>query len=233
MSSRLDVTHIVLGTLAVVIGMVVGGLGPRGELRELRAEMDELLQRSSAGPNVGDALTAALISKAMTGGDRREPEATGNTEQEEDGSREDVVSRERTGSKSATALAEERRSRAQTMAYDSMELRRAQARASVVESLDPTPGQLEDLDQVTEDMNSELIIILETALDKYDEGGGDLSRRDFMVTAVEAMDTILAAEDEMLGTMSGLPVGQLDEAALDPISYLDPMVTELLSEIGR
>ena len=234
MKSRLDVTHIVLAALAVVIGMVVGGLGPRAELRELRAEMDTLLQRSTAGPNVGDALTAALITKAMTGGEAPTRAQVDNEETEEGRAvRDDRGDREVRGSTSATALAEERRSRAQTMAYDSMELRRAQARAAVVEVLDPSSRQLEELDQVTEDMNSELIVILEGALDKYDEAGGDLSRRDFMETTVEALDTILAAEDEMMGSMSGLPVDQLDAAALDPISYLDPMVTELLTEIGR
>jgi hypothetical protein len=64
------------------------------------------------------------------------------------------------------------------------------------------------------------------------ESGEDPTRRDAMEFAADALDSMLLAEDAMRSALDADQIDQLDEAALDPFSYVSPELVDLLSGLG-
>ena len=231
--------QIVLAALSLLVGLVLGGLGPRSEVRHLQKQLEE----QPDGPCVSTvgADLAALMGGRNRGqqapqrsplGDREpaelaemNPEAaelvesmSDEQERMEEGVREELSS----------GIGEEE----QELARTALELRRAQARAALVEDARPDETQMEAIDTAVKDMNDSLLELADEMAEIL-ESGEEPTRRDAMAFAADALDTMLVAEDEMRSALDADQIEQLDEGALDPFSYVGPEIIDVLGGMGE
>jgi hypothetical protein len=62
---------------------------------------------------------------------------------------------------------------------------------------------------------------------------GQPSRRDSMAFAADALDILITAEDAIGGSLTDDQRAAMDDESLDPFSYVDPALLDLLAEIDR
>ena len=113
-----------------------------------------------------------------------------------------------------------------------VELRRNQARAALVEDADPSDAQLDDIDEAVADMNESLQGLAQDLVDMLEEGSTP-GRRDAMVFAAEALDTMIDAEDRIWDSLDVEQRDAVDEASIDPFSYVDQSLLSVLAELGE
>ncbi len=238
--------HVAVAAIALVLGLILGGLGPRNDMRKLEkkyAEMDDGPCKSTLGTDL-----AAL----MGGGFGQEPDArpTRNDRRPATnplGDRDpDVIAAE--NPEAAELVAEmESEDGAEELAEDlaegldeeqlqlartALELRRAQARAALVEDAEPDETQLESIDIAVNEMNESLTNLAEE-LTTMIADGEEPTRRDAMEFAADALDTMLLAEDAMRGALDPDQLDLLDDGSLDPFSYVDPSLVDTLEKLGQ
>lgn len=234
---RTGMVAAVVGGLAFLGGVVAGGLGPRAELRTLRAELLEAERtaaqagRRSATSELTDLLVGGVRSSADPERPHRGSEERGAPapqaepeELAEDGlpvgeARDEVQP------------AEEGASRFELMA-DALELRRAQARAALVEDARPTPEQLDQIEQALVEMNEELEGFARELVALSAEGR-EPGRRDAMRLGLDALDLLVVTEDRMLEALDPDQRANLREASTDPTSFVDPAVLQIMSGLER
>ena len=117
-------------------------------------------------------------------------------------------------------------------ARTALELRRAQARAALVEGAEPSQAQLDDIDQAVQDMNDALLS-LSGELTEMLESGEEPERRQAMSFAADALDTMITAEDQFRDTLSQEQIEALDDQALDPFSYISPDIIDTLQSLDQ
>lgn len=226
--------HLLAAVVALVIGLVVGGLGPRGELRRVEKKLAELEERPCQGR------TGAEIAKIFQGrpweeGNVKVPEpppvpapvddAEEADEPEDDGGFRIEFNTD--GSDSEPQDVGE----AMKLAREALDLRHEQAMAALREDARPTPEQEEQLGRVLDQMNDDLIGLAEELRDQMELG--EPSRRDAMLYAAETLDVFLTAEDDLRGVFDDDQIAALQEESLDPMSYVDPGLIDVLESLNR
>lgn len=226
--------HLLAAVVALVIGLVVGGLGPRGELRRVEKKLAELEERPCQGR------TGAEIAKIFQGrpweeGKVKVPEpppapapvddAEEADEPEDDGGFRIEFNTD--GSDSEPQDVGE----AMKLAREALDLRHEQAMAALREDARPTPEQEEQLGRVLDQMNDDLIGLAEELRDQMELG--EPSRRDAMLYAAETLDVFLTAEDDLRGVFDDDQIAALQEESLDPMSYVDPGLIDVLESLNR
>lgn len=240
--------YIAVAALALVLGIVVGGLGPRADLRKLEqkyASMDEGPCKSTFGKDL-----AALMGGGVGPDDpaprprRNEPatpatNALGDRDPDviaaENPEAAELVEEMNSGDESAEELAEEIEGIDEEqleLARTALELRRAQARAALVEAAEPDEVQLETIDNAVMDMNESLNGLADELTAMFQEGEVP-TRRDAMEFAADALDTMLVAEDAMRAALDSDQLEGLEDGALDPFSYVDPGLIDVLESLGQ
>jgi hypothetical protein len=222
---------LLVGAVLLVVGLVLGGLGPRQEARQLRvalaaAEDVECVDRAAvtrqiAGVFQGRPLDAQLPEGAAPDGDGEDAP----------GERVIVVGGDGGGAPDTEAEPQDPEE-AVRVAKQAMELRRAQARAALAEA-GATEEQLAAVDAATKAMNAELVVLAEEFVGTL-EAGEEPERRAMMVFASDTLDVLITAEETLYQTFDAETVEGLDETALDPLSYVDGEVVEQLVQLrGR
>ncbi len=237
--------HIAVAAIALVLGLILGGLGPRSDMRKLEkkyAEMDDGPCKSTLG---------ADLATLMGGGFGQEPDArpTRNDRRPATnalGDRDpDVIAAENPEAAELVAEMENEDGAGELtedlegldekqlqLARTALELRRAQARAALVEDAEPDETQLESIDIAVNEMNESLNDLAEE-LTTMIADGEEPTRRDAMEFAAEALDTMLLAEDAMRGALDPDQLDVLDDGSLDPFSYVDPSLVDALEKLGQ
>lgn len=224
MASRFSAQHLVLAALALVVGLALGGLAPRSEVRALRAQVEELKQRECGSPSrVGreiaqvfqgrpweDDLPAPVPAPVPDPVPLEPSEAPEEPEDLED--LEDLEA-------------------SLEVVSEAMELRRTQARQALIEG-GVHDDQLQAIDAVVADMNADLAALADQFVADLREFG-EPDRRETMLFARDTLDVLLEAEDAIWNGLDPEQRDQLDEAALDPFSYVDAGVVETFMELDQ
>jgi len=235
---QLGAMHFLIGVIALVVGIGVGGLGPRAELRALRAQVEELGECES-GSRVGSEIANVFRGRPWEGDapPRKvtsldaEPEPVAVAEEPEPAEpTEDVAKIEFNFGDGA----EEPQDVEETMemAREAMELRYAQARAALIEDANPSDEQMAEIDASMQRMNDSLMGMASDLVDQVSSDEG-LERRDTMLFAAETLDLVLSAEEELRGTLTEDQIAALQDESLDPLSYVDPAIVDVLTELDQ
>jgi phosphoenolpyruvate-protein kinase (PTS system EI component) len=240
---------IAVAAFALIVGIVLGGLPPRAELRALQQERADAAKRCEDG--VGSDLVRFL--GATRGGESfvpasaapRQPSVTPPPSPAEE-----AEALAEANPEAAEAVEELREAEAELeaevadgvrqaladdeeleLARTALALRQAQARAALVEQADPDSDQLDAIDASYDAMNERLEAIAaeigEQVLD------GEPSRRDAMRFAADALDAMLSAEQEVLDTLDPEQRLSLDDEALSAFSHVSPALVDVLSALDR
>lgn len=235
MASDFGAKHLILAAVALVVGLALGGLAPRSENRALRGQVDELQDRKcDSGSRVGREIANVFQGRPWAE-DLPEPEAPVPADEDEDDNvvveqDEDGLTIEIGGDGDEDIP--ENLEESLEMVQDAMEIRRAQARQALVEA-DVDDGQLEQIDTIVDDMNGDLAALADDFVTSFQESEGEPDRRDTMLFARDTLDVLLEAEDALYGSLDSDQQEALDEAALDPFSYIDGTVVETFMELDQ
>jgi hypothetical protein len=221
--------HLVLAAVALVFGLVIGGLGPRSEVRALQARVDEL----EAKPCRGGAEVTSLFRGRMWENDQtapppEEPVAPAPPSRPEPA---EVVAApsEPSAAPSGASTPPNVDGEAAEQIKEGLQIRRAQAIAALREQAGASDDQMADVDVIVDQMNADLAAVAETWVAAA--GEGDLSRRDMMLLASETLDVLIDTEDALFGTFSSEQRAALSEEVLDPTAYVDGSVVDRFSEL--
>lgn len=233
--------EIAVAAVALLLGLVLGGLPVRGDLREAEAKVADLEARpcqEGVGKDLarffGGARTAPIAEPLRppnpTPGPRELAEANPEAAAlaaEIDEAELQIQAETAEGLRDAL----EERSEELELARAALELRKAQARAALIEEADPDGAQLETIDAAYDAMNGELQRIA-ASLGKQVLDGGEPDRREAMAFAADALDAMLLAEDEVLGALDPEQRQDLSDGAINPFSHVDPGLVDILLELG-
>jgi hypothetical protein len=225
--------HLLLAAVALVFGLVIGGLGPRSEVRALQARVDEL----EAAPRRGGAQVTSLFRGRMweneaSGSPAPEPSAdvvAPSPEPAAEPSDAEPPSQVPSSPPSGPGDAPPLDDHAAEQIKEGLQIRRAQAIAALREQAGATEDQMADVDEIVDQMNADLAAVAETWVAAT--GEGDLSRRDMMLLASETLDVLIDTEDALYGTFSSEQRASLSEEILDPTAYVDGSVVDRFAEL--
>ncbi len=235
--------HFVIGAIALVVGLGIGGLGPRSEVRALKAQLAEAGECEDNG-RMGSEIANVFRGRPWQGDEpekkvtRFEPREPGPDEgvppetPDADGSdEEDEGFRIQIGEDGeAQQMSEEDIRENLDLAREAMNLRYEQARAALIEDANPSDEQLEQIDASVARMNDELIGLANDLVDQMNLDG-EPNRRDTMLYAAETLDVVLSAEDDLRGILDADQVANLQDESLDPLSYVDPAIIDVLQQL--
>ncbi|MEZ4317107.1 MAG: hypothetical protein R3F61_06375 [Myxococcota bacterium] len=236
----LGAMHFLIGVVALVIGVAVGGLGPRSEIHALRAQIDEMGE-CEPGSNVGTEIANVFRGRPWDGDEpprkvtRFAPDAGPVDPVEGDAPVPEPVEEEHEGIQITfgdDGTEPENLEQGLDMAREAMELRYAQARAALIEDANPSEEQLDRIDGSMRRMNDSLMGLATDLVDQM-AGQEEPSRRDTMLYAAETLDVVLSAEDELRSILSEDQVSALQDESLDPLSYVDPAIVDVLAQLDR
>ncbi|MCB9687832.1 MAG: hypothetical protein H6738_19085 [Alphaproteobacteria bacterium] len=238
MTNRWGAAHLLLAAVALVVGLVIGGLGPRSEARGLREKIDELSSRECAsgsdmGKQIAEVFRGRPLASNLPDVQVEEPAVVVS----EPGSEAPRARRGKRGKGLQIDIDGEEGSEPQTpeeavaMAREAMELRRTQARAALSEA-GVSDEQLSSIDAAMDRMNQDLSALTETFVATVQEGG-EPDRREMMMFAADTLDVLLEGEDALYGVLDEEQRADIDDAALDPFSYIDGGVVDALMQLER
>lgn len=236
--------YIVLCALSFFIGSMAGGFAPKRELRKQKQIQQKIipiaqdckttigsdLAQLMGGKNVQSNTRTKKNTNDNPFGDRTpeeiaqvNPEAVEIVEQ---------INRDQEQFQEEFPEAFSPNQEELETARTALELRRAQARAALVEGADPSEEQLEEIDQAVQDMNDSLLA-LSGELTEMLDSGEEPERRQAMSFAAEALDTMLTAEESFRETLNSDQIESLDDQALDPFSYISPDILGALESLDQ
>jgi hypothetical protein len=222
--------------IALVLGIVLGAWQPRGELLEMRTELDAMKTaggkpcRASAADSLRDLLRAPggavddsrrVRNAAPAGAPTDEGVATGGATVE--GGELDPNA---PSVPVSDADAFEQGQEAMSAALDA---RRAQALAALTEQADLEEEDVAAVNAAMKQMNDELGAQIDAMVTSA-VSDGELDRRDMMEFGAEALDVVLAADDRMRDIIPPEVYAQIDASAVDPLSYISG---ETLDTVAR
>lgn len=215
--------------VTLVVGILVGAWQPRGELLALRAEVDELrgAAKKPCRGATADQLRSLLRAEPPARDDARDEDAdapAGAPEAPTPDGADDADAPE-APEPPAGASPEELRDGMHT----ALDARRAQARAALAEQSGLEEAQLAEVDRVMDAMNDQLEAEIGRFVDEA-VATGNVDRRDMMDFAAEALDIVIAADDGMRKALPAELYDEVDESALDPLSFLEG---DTLDALGR
>ncbi len=220
-------------SLAIVLGLILGGLPARSEIRAVRAEVRRLEKRDCG---VGGDLASMFGARPMIGAARpAEPQAQPAPAPAPPTDAGAAVGLKVEVHRSADDIhgrAEGPRNELRLM-REGLDLRRTQARAALMEEANPEPEQLRTFDASIEEMNHELRDLAQVFVRDIAGSGEEPSRHELMVFAADTLDVLITAGDAMRGSFSEEQRGALTEESIDPFSYVDPDIVDLLAELDR
>ncbi|MDP2309787.1 MAG: hypothetical protein Q8P18_27450 [Pseudomonadota bacterium] len=216
--------------IALVVGIVLGAWQPRGELLTMRSELDALKEaggkpcRSGAADSIRSILRADPSTFESAGAERtvRNVEGADPVEGTDD--------QPPTGGENAAPVdgaPPETPEQLRAAMNTALDARRGQALAALVEQ-----GGLEDaevaavtdaMDQMNRELKTEVDAFVQSAV-----ASGEVDRRDVMDFAAEALDIVIAADDRLQKAVPADVYAEVDEAAVDPFSYLSGDALESL-----
>ena len=227
---------VMTGMVALLVGVVIGRLQPAQELAAAQAALADAQGAADCGAGtLGRDLAALMGGGLMPSGPRHTPpppsqddvaaleQELAETEAEAEILREEATQDLRQGLGNEAEL---------SAARSALALRAAQARAALIEDADPSDAQLEAIDAAVADMNSSLEVLAQDLVQMF-EGGGEPGRRDAMVFAAEALDTMIVAEDQIWDALDADQRDGVDDGSIDPFSYVDPGLVDVLAELGE
>jgi hypothetical protein len=106
-----------------------------------------------------------------------------------------------------------------------LEARRAQARQALIEDAGLDDDQLGTIDDAAAEMNEALLALTNDLVAEVNENG-EPSRRDAMVYAADALDTLITAADRIDASLTPEQRAAADPESLDPLSYVDPAIVD-------
>lgn len=222
--------QILAAAIALVIGLVLGGLGPRAQVRVLEDRVEHLEARDcSRGGGLGGGLATMLGERALN-----MPEAPPPSPSEpppEPARAEEAGAVPEPAVELGVELDDTGEGAPDLGAVaDMMEVRRAQAHQAMLEQVNPDEAQLEDFDRAMDEMNTSLATLAEELVHRVSTGEA-LDRRDSMVLAADALDVMIRAEDAISQTFSEEQREGTDPSALDPFSYVDASVVDRFASL--
>ena len=242
--------YFITAIISVIIGIVLGGVGPRKELRKQQEEAMEYSMHNSkkCSSTIGSDLVQMMggtgetpsaktteppflppEEKVNSLGDRSPDEiASTNPKAVEIAENWDREKEDFDQSLQNIDPADEELSTARA----ALELRRSQARAALIEGAYPDERQLQQIDEAVQGMNDTLLS-LAGEFSEIIEEGEEPERRQVMSFAAEALDTMLTAEERMRDILSEEQIESLDDRALDPFSYISPDIINTLQHLDH
>lgn len=232
MAERRWIGRLSWGAVALLAGVVIGGVGPRAALREARAELARVdpkrCERAAVGREVARAIATGIAKNDAARATRPrpapppvEPEApVASTAPPESPATAITGSIELPAPDPAEA--EEAR-----LAADTLDLRQRQAFAAFVEQARPSAAQLAAIEDVVDAMNAELAVVAED-LFALVASGEEPTRLDWMVFASDFLDVFIEAEMSLSESLTDEQLASVDPAVLDPFSFIDGRVAESL-----
>jgi hypothetical protein len=238
------VNTLVLAAGTFIGGLVLGGLGPKAQVRTLEQEAFELQRQcadaSGVSRDIAGLLTRGLEQTASLGDVRREPEGSssaaemGNTDADvvEAGNSPPLKrSDEDEQGGPDEEFAQDEAEDPLEAARDVMEIRAAQARAALFEDIEPNDEQVQALDELFVRMNDDLITIAYDVVEQV-RADGEPDRLSMMRTGVDTLDVLIRTEEELLGSLTSDQIEQLGEGVTDPSAFVDPTVVDVLQELS-
>ena len=234
------VRAMVAGAVGLVVGLALGGLSPRAELRALQDQVSALeeqkdceggrgIGREIASAFRGRPIEAALEEDEVAAIDRaREQEEVDEPEEEDD----DGVNFEFTIGEDGEEPTPENMEEGLQMAKDAMAMRQAQAEAALQDQIEPTEEQWEVIDGAIDQMNDDLKALADGFVGTIQDGQ-EPSRREAMIFAADTLDVLLSADDTIYGSLTDDQRANVDEEAIDPMSHIDPELLDVFMELER
>jgi hypothetical protein len=222
--------QLVLIGIAMAVGLVLGGLGPRSEVRALRQEIaeqgDEACDRQ-----VGREIASVFQGRPWEPPSGADPSVTAPAPEAPEPERTSGV--QITVNDQPVEDGEEAEPDPETLdaMRDAMELRRTQAEAALREQAGATDAQMQTVDQIADVMNDDLRSLASEFVETVKTTGGEPTRHELMVFAAETLDVLLAAEEQMYDAFDAEQRASVDEEATDPLSFVDGRVVEILAEL--
>ena len=234
MRNRIGISQVVFAALGIVIGVVIGGLGPREELRSLRAQQRT---EARAGRSMG-AEVARIFQGRGPAADldappsQVEPEPVLNAPPDALPGDPSTAPADPELVEGPPAMALPDTESIEAM-RDAMNLRANQAREALIQDADPDEDQLAEIDLAFADMNANLKELATGFVATYQASGAEPSRRDMMAFAADSLDVLIDSEDAITATLTPDQIAALSEESLDPLSYVDGSLVDVLSELDE
>jgi len=232
--------RVLVAGVGLVVGLALGGLGPRAENRLLKARI-EALEESGTGHRFTEGLTEILRGAQVPAPAPGAPQAPVDpaaapaadgvpapapAPAADDGPAV-VIEVGDDDDDDGAAFGGEGGTDA---AREAMELRQRQAWRALEEQADPTPEQRQAIEAAVDAMNDELLVVADE-LARVAEGGQPPGRRDVMVFAADTLETMIATEDAIYDVLGDDVASQVDDEVLDPTAYIDASVLDVLSDV--
>jgi len=230
-----------MAAVGLVIGLMVGGVGPRGEVRELQARLDAAEECAPSDNQVGKQLAEALSGRSWEGAlDDQERANLDRAVRDRDrfDRDPDLIDEEPPADEPEFEPEafdpEDPEDVEQGLEYakTGMALRSAQAQQALEEQAELSDEQWDAFDAAVDDMNADLRDISQQFVDSM-AGGGEPSRRDAMIFGADVLDVFLEADDRIYGMMDADQRGATEAEAMDPMAYMDPDLLDLFLELDR
>ncbi len=237
--------EIAVGAIALLIGLVIGGVGPRAELNRMMQTVQSVdaerckntfgedlatffggaqaggLPLVAPAPRSAPPETRAAIESGPDPRDAEVEAALAQIEADEAAATQEVAD----GMRAALENGEELE-----IARSALELRRAQSRQALIEAADPDDQQLSTIDNAYDAMN-ETLEGLAGGLAELVLSGGEPDRRQAMVFAADALDAMLVAEDQVLGALDEGQRADLDADVANPFNHVAPALIDALMDL--
>lgn len=233
--------HVLFAVFTLIVGLVVGGLGPRNELHRVRGKLEDLEAkpcRNNTGADIAKIFQGRPWEEAddsgppLKGARPPAPAQVVENEPESEGEGGGLKFTFNAGGDKGDQPKPEDIAEAMDLAREALDLRHQQAMAALEEDAQPTPEQQERIDQTLGRMNDDLIRLANELKGQMQEGA-EPSRRDAMLYAAETLDVFLSAEDDLRAAFTEDQLANLQDESLDPMSYVDPTLIDVLQDLNR
>jgi hypothetical protein len=221
--------------VALVAGIVLGAWQPRGELLAARAELDAL-RTDHGGPCRGgaaDSIRSILHADAPSVAEApshphegRVPAAIAADEPVVD-EPTPPADEQPVG---ADAPADQTPEQMKEAMHTALDARRAQALAALVEQGELSDDEVEAVNTAMDHMNQELASEVDGFVDDALRAG-EVDRRDVMDFAADALDIVIAADDDMRKAVPPEVYDEIDDSAVDPFSYVSGDTLDALARL--
>ena len=118
------------------------------------------------------------------------------------------------------------------VARHALELRRTQALAALEQEGDLDDQQMEDFESTLDEMNRSIREMTEEMVDQLNDGE-EPTRRQMMKFAADGLDVFIEADETLSEILDADQLENVPEESLDPFSYVDPSLLDLLQEMDR
>jgi len=237
---------VVAVAVTFAVGLALGGLGPRSQLRAAEQRLDEMTEKDCETSGVGSELVNMIASRSMGTETTAPPDSTateGSVPQEDASADSDnAVDVEVQADAGPIRIEIDRDVTDQPdrefdgnefeMMREAMDARRAVARQALRETAWVSDEQMTDIDAAYDAMNDDLYTLANELVGLTAEGV-EPTRRDMMVLAADTLDVMIDAEQTVYDMLDSEQLEHVDPEAIDPFSYVDGSVVEVLRELDR